>query len=113
MNILISINRNEYNKSNENFIANSNTLFDYLQKVNIIFKHKIQMLKHYIININVEWLDPQHQRNVVPGDAWQSNVVESLLTGRPIAPPEFDTYVKNGRRTWRSLDGKQRIAYLY
>lgn len=101
-------------KAMKTLSQNSNTLFDYLQKSKYNFQTQdtnVETLYNKYKNGRMD-LDPQHQRNVVHSDAWQSNVVESLLTGRPIAPPEFDTYVKNARRTWRSLDGKQRMCAI-
>ena len=58
-------------------------------------------------------LDPLHQRNVVHGDTWQSKVIESVLLGKPLGSPEFDT-VKNefGLSIFRSLDGKQRLSAI-
>ena len=59
-------------------------------------------------------LNPLHQREVVHGDTWQSKVVESVLLGKPLGSPEFDT-VKNefGLSIFRSLDGKQRLSAIF
>jgi hypothetical protein len=58
-------------------------------------------------------LNPLHQREVVHGDSWQSKIVESVLLGKPLGSPEFDT-VQNeiGLSIFRSLDGKQRLSAI-
>ena len=58
-------------------------------------------------------LNPLHQREVVHGNSWQSKIVESVLLGKPLGSPEFDT-VQNeiGLSIFRSLDGKQRLSAI-
>jgi hypothetical protein len=58
-------------------------------------------------------LNPDHQREVVHNINWQSKIIESVLFGKPLGSPEFDT-VKNkfGINTFRSLDGKQRLCSI-
>ena len=58
-------------------------------------------------------LNPLHQREVVHGDSWQSKVVESVMSGKPLGSPEFDTVKSNGGLSiYRSLDGKQRLSAI-
>jgi len=62
------------------------------------------------VNRGLYDLNPPHQRNVIHNDKWKSAIIDSIIIGRPIGNPEFDT-VKNpitGLRKKRSLDGKQR-----
>ena len=58
-------------------------------------------------------LNPLHQREVVHGDSWQSKIIDSVMSGKPLGSPEFDT-VKNevGLSIYRSLDGKQRLSAI-
>jgi hypothetical protein len=59
-------------------------------------------------------LNPPHQRDVVHNSKWMSGIVDSIIKGRPLGNPEFDT-VKDqvtGRKKKRSLDGKQRCSAL-
>ena len=62
-------------------------------------------------------LNPQHQRNVVHNNKWQSDIVMSILHGMPLSTPEFDTcqYIDGenmGCEYFRSLDGKQRLSSI-
>lgn len=62
-------------------------------------------------------LNPQHQRNVVHNDKWQSDIVLSVFHGMPLSTPEFDTcqHTKGdniGCEYFRSLDGKQRLSSI-
>jgi hypothetical protein len=34
-------------------------------------------------------LNPPHQRNIVHGTEWKSNVLQSNIQGLPLGPPEF------------------------
>jgi hypothetical protein len=58
-------------------------------------------------------LNPEHQRDVVHNDAWQSEVVKYLMDGKPLGCPEFDTVLdQDGIPKYRSLDGKQRCSAI-
>jgi hypothetical protein len=58
-------------------------------------------------------LEPEHQREVVHNDKWQSEVVKYLMEGKPLGCPEFDSVLdEDGVPKYRSLDGKQRCSAI-
>jgi hypothetical protein len=58
-------------------------------------------------------LDPDHQRNIVHNNNWQSDIITSVMRGYSLGCPEFDTTQNSdGIDHFRSLDGKQRLSAI-
>jgi len=76
--------------------------------INISAKSFVEQVKDDTYDLN-----PEHQREVVHNDLWQSEVVKYLMDGKPLGCPEFDTVLDEDRiPKYRSLDGKQRCSAI-
>lgn len=76
--------------------------------INISAKSFVESVKDGTYDLN-----PEHQREVVHNDVWQSEVIRYLMEGKPLGCPEFDTVQdEDGIAKYRSLDGKQRCSAI-
>ena len=102
----MSIENTESKESYRNYITNHKPKT--FTTINISAKSFVEQVRDGTYDLN-----PEHQRDVVHNDSWQSEVVKYLMDGKPLGCPEFDTVLDEDRiPKYRSLDGKQRCSAI-